>query len=135
MPQSTPLLTLAALCCAGLLGGCDRLVTPPPPATAPQAAAAASAAPAPVATPAASIVAAPVAATPPAEVTAYREERDKCDHFRGEDPTDAKRRAELRRQMDKFCKGTDARLAELRRKFAGQPAVLATLKDYEDSIE
>lgn len=89
----------------------------------------------PAAMPAASIPSAAVAGTAPAEVSAYRAERDKCDHFRGEDATDPERRAEIRRQLDKWCKGTDARLAELRRKYAGQPAVLATLRDYEDRIE
>ena len=120
MPQHLP--PLLALC-AALLAGCEPAAAPP---TTPLAAVA----PAAVAAPPA-----PVASAAPTEVAEFRTQRDLCDHFRGEEPYDAKRAAELAQQLDKFCKGTDARLAGLRRKYAAQPGVLDTLKAYEDQVE
>jgi hypothetical protein len=144
LPHLPPSIALLALC-AGLLAGCERAPAPapePPRAvTALPASAAVVAAPVAVrasasAAPASAPAPAPApAGGPPADVAAFRDQRDQCDHFRGEDPYDAKRAAELAEQLDKFCKGTDARLAGLRKKYAAQPAVLESLKDYEPQVE
>jgi hypothetical protein len=125
-----PLLPLS-LALALLCAGCEQAAAPAAPAVAPPAAA--TAAP-PAAAPAAPPSAA-ASAPSTADVAEFRAQRDQCDHFRGEDPYDAKRAAELATQLDKFCKGTDARLAGLRKKYAVQPAVLESLKDYEDQVE
>jgi hypothetical protein len=61
--------------------------------------------------------------------------RDQCDHFRGEDAYDAARGRFLAAQMRKYCKGTDRELKRLRIKYAKNPAILARLAKYEDSIE
>lgn len=71
----------------------------------------------------------------PREVTEFMIARDGCDHFRGEEPTDAERRAYIDENVAELCKGTDARLAMLRRRYAEDPAVVAALKSYDDRIE
>lgn len=71
----------------------------------------------------------------PREVTEFMVSRDGCDHFRGEEPTDAERRAYIDENVAELCKGTDARLAMLRRRYAGDPSVIAALKSYDERIE
>ena len=80
--------------------------------------------------------AAPAAQAPlPAAIVAFRERRDACDHFRGEDAYDPKRAAFLSAEIAKACAGTDKALAELRQRHAGDARALAALKDYEDKVE
>lgn len=73
----------------------------------------------------------------PADVAKYVEQREGCDHFRGEvpDPPDARRMKEIERQIRKLCTGTDKRLAKLKRKYAKDPAVMKRLNAFEDNIE
>jgi hypothetical protein len=77
----------------------------------------------------------------PHEVRAFLDQREECDHFRGEpwpegDDADAvARREALRDGMAKHCKGTDARLAELRVTYRNDPVVSAALADFESAIE
>ena len=43
----------------------------------------------------------------PADVVAFMERRDQCDHYRGEDPgQDTTRAAKLKRNLMQTCKGT-----------------------------
>ena len=71
----------------------------------------------------------------PQEVTSFMVDRDSCDHFRGEEPYDGERRVFLMESIAALCTGTDAKLAMLRRRYAGDPAVIAALHGYEDRIE
>jgi len=71
----------------------------------------------------------------PREVTNFMVERDSCDHFRGEEPYDADRRAYLAENIAELCTGTDGRLAALRMRYANDPAVIAALSSYEDRVE
>ncbi|MFC3442290.1 hypothetical protein ACFOKF_14030 [Sphingobium rhizovicinum] len=71
----------------------------------------------------------------PQEVTAFMVDRDGCDHFRGEEPYDAERRAYIAESVAELCTGTDARLATLRRRYANDPSVIAALRAYDDRIE
>lgn len=77
----------------------------------------------------------------PADVQAFIDERDGCDHFRGEpwgagdDPEIKERREFIFKNIKKLCTGTDKRLAELRNKYRNDPAVIERLRVYEDSIE
>lgn len=71
----------------------------------------------------------------PEEVTRYMVDRDGCDHFRGEEGYDAERRAYLQESVAELCTGTDARLAQLRKRYADDPAVTSALSAYEDRIE
>lgn len=71
----------------------------------------------------------------PAEVTTFMVDRDGCDHFRGEEPYDAERAAYLEQSIRDLCKGSDAKLAKLRRRYAEDADVIAALGNYEDRIE
>lgn len=71
----------------------------------------------------------------PREVTQFMVARDSCDHFRGEEPYDAERRAYIEENVAELCHGSDATLAMLRRRYATDPAVTAALHGYEDRIE
>ncbi|WP_461158293.1 hypothetical protein [Sphingobium sp. TomMM35A] len=71
----------------------------------------------------------------PQEVTSFMVDRDSCDHFRGEEPYDGERRVFLMESIAELCTGTDAKLAMLRRRYAGDSAVIAALHGYEDRIE
>lgn len=71
----------------------------------------------------------------PNEVTAFMVDRDSCDHFRGEEPYDAERRAYIEESVTELCTGTDAKLAMLRHRYEKAPEVIAALHGYEDRIE
>jgi hypothetical protein len=71
----------------------------------------------------------------PEDVARFIERRDACDHFRGEEAYDAKRREFLEQQTLKLCVGSDKQLAGLKKKYAGNKAVMTTLDDYEPEIE
>jgi hypothetical protein len=81
------------------------------------------------------------APTLPAEVRAFIDDRDGCDHFRGEpwssgdDPDIKERREFIFENIRKLCTGTDKRLASLRKKYRGNLTVLKQLRQYEDTIE
>ena len=71
----------------------------------------------------------------PTDVATYKKHRDLCDHFRGEEPYDAERRAFLEESLKKYCTGTDQELASLRTKYKNNIVVLKILAKYEDAIE
>lgn len=71
----------------------------------------------------------------PADVAAFKERRDLCDHFRGEDPYDDERRRFLAERLEKYCPGTDRELAALKAKYRDRDAVQKALAEYEESIE
>lgn len=76
-------------------------------------------------------------ATFPPDVVRYVEQREGCDHFRGEfpDPPDAKRMKEIEREVRKLCTGTDKKLQQLKRKYAKNPSVMKRLNEFEENIE
>jgi len=77
----------------------------------------------------------------PHQVRAFLDQREQCDHFRGEpwpegdDAEAVARRRQLRDAMAKHCKGTDARLVELRAAYRNDPEVDAALARLESDIE
>lgn len=71
----------------------------------------------------------------PTDVASFIERRDACDHFRNEEPFDAKRAAELRIKLAETCTGTDRALAALKRKYAGDRKLMHRLSRYEDRVE
>jgi hypothetical protein len=71
----------------------------------------------------------------PADVVKFKDRRDLCDHFRGEDPYDKERRKFLEENLKKYCTGTDRELASLKMKYKNNEAVLKALADYEVKIE
>ena len=75
-----------------------------------------------------------VAKLPP-EVAKFKERRDLCDHFRGEEPYDEQRRRFLVENLQKYCTGTDRALARLKTKYENSPEVMSALREYEEKIE
>lgn len=71
----------------------------------------------------------------PADVAAFVEQRDGCDHFRGEEPYDEERRAFLEQNMRELCTGTDMALARLKKKHEKSGSVMSVLNQYEEKIE
>ena len=74
----------------------------------------------------------------PREVQKFIEQRDTCEHFRGEipDPEDlTERMREVSLQIEQYCRGTDQRLASLKKKYRSSAAVQRRLAQYEPSIE
>lgn len=72
----------------------------------------------------------------PSDVQTFVAERENCDHFRGEEPYDAERKREIEAALDRYCRGTDARLEGLKRKYRNGPAaVRALLNGFEYPIE
>lgn len=76
----------------------------------------------------------------PADVRAFVEDRDLCDHFRGEPwpegdaEADRARRRQLVDGVRTNCAGTDHRLAELKSRHAGDARITALLGRYEPTI-
>ena len=73
----------------------------------------------------------------PADVAAFIERRDECDHLRGElpDPEEQERLAAVISEINRDCEGTDAALQHLKKKYANSAAVLNELDRYETDIE
>lgn len=71
----------------------------------------------------------------PADVAGFKERRDLCEHFRGEDPYDRERRRFLDETLKQYCAGTDAELAALKAKYKGNETVKRVLEKYEEKIE
>jgi hypothetical protein len=73
----------------------------------------------------------------PHDVQQFIEQRDSCEHFRGEvpQPDEGERMEEVSRQFDKYCRGTDKKLAILKKKYSKDAAVRKRLAEYELKIE
>ncbi|WP_020654433.1 hypothetical protein [Massilia niastensis] len=77
------------------------------------------------------------AVTLPADVERFLEQRDTCEHFRGEipEPQEVERMKDVNLQIDRYCRGTDRRLARLKKKYSRNAAVRRRLDGYEAKIE
>ncbi|GAB6197153.1 hypothetical protein [Lysobacter xanthus] len=77
----------------------------------------------------------------PDDVRTYVDDRDACDHFRGEpwpetDSTaDRARRREILDGLRTACAGTDARLAALKHLHADDARAMSVLADYDERVE
>jgi len=76
----------------------------------------------------------------PREVSTFIERRGLCDHFRGEisDPNDPGQADAMRKtlqQIDRYCTGTDAALASLKKRYNNNSGVMKKLNRYEENIE
>jgi hypothetical protein len=71
----------------------------------------------------------------PKDVAAFRADREQCDHFRGEEPYDDERRRSLAVEMQRFCKGSDAALSRLKKKYGKNRGIRKILNGYEPRIE
>ncbi len=76
----------------------------------------------------------------PDEVRRFIDEREICDHFRGEPfegsrPEQVERSEFIRDSLDIYCSGTDRRLAALKRRYRNDQDVMQKLNGYEVQIE
>jgi hypothetical protein len=73
----------------------------------------------------------------PKDVQKFIERREGCDHMRGEipDPSESHRQAEVRREINRLCKGTDKELATLKKKYRARILIKQRLEEFEDGIE
>lgn len=69
------------------------------------------------------------------DVEKFKERRDLCDHFRGEDQYDEDRGKFLEENLKKYCTGTDKELASLKAKYKNNKTVMKVLEKYEEKIE
>lgn len=75
--------------------------------------------------------------TLPKEVEKFILKRESCDHFRGEIPAPGEKRRmkQVNREIRKWCEGTDKNLAQLKKKYAANAAVVDRLDELEADIE
>lgn len=71
----------------------------------------------------------------PKEVSTFLEERESCDHWRGEEGYDKERRAEIDWSICQSCPGTDSKLALLKKKYRADKATMDKLAELEPRIE
>lgn len=71
----------------------------------------------------------------PRDILKFIKLRETCDHFRGEEPYDAKRRMFIEQNLKQFCRGTDTRLSRLKKKYKANSFILSKLANYEVEIE
>ena len=71
----------------------------------------------------------------PLDVAEFIEERDGCDHFRGEPPYSEERRRFLEKNIRDLCTGTDRKLSDLKKKYSEYPLIIDALSIYEEDIE
>lgn len=72
--------------------------------------------------------------TYPKDVLRLMDDRELCIHFAGEEPYDAERAQEIKEGM-RVCIGLDARLANLKKRYARNPQVTAKLGLYENLFD
>lgn len=73
----------------------------------------------------------------PQDIDSFIEKRDTCDHLRGEisGEPDIDNTRNLRQELDRYCKGTDKDLVQLKNKYKNNKDVTNKLNSYESSIE
>ncbi len=71
----------------------------------------------------------------PRDVRAFVARHEACEHFLGEEPYDAARARELARNVKSLCTGSDAKLARLKRKYAGHAAIMDVLLRLDPDLE
>ncbi|MGH8354225.1 MAG: hypothetical protein ACRERY_11970 [Pseudomonas sp.] len=77
----------------------------------------------------------------PHEVADFIERREVCEHFRqepwpeGASVEDTERRAFIAGQFERFCRGSDNAIQELKKKYENDRAVMERLGQYEPNIE
>ena len=119
-----------------LLAGCSAPVRE----TAPAPAASPAAAPVPCVAPEGPVPR-PGFCSLPADVRAFVEDRDGCDHFRGEpwpegdDEGSRARRQQILQAMRSLCAGTDRQLEALLARYREDAAVMHVLSGFERNIE
>ncbi|HVV82754.1 MAG TPA: hypothetical protein VHE35_06720 [Kofleriaceae bacterium] len=68
----------------------------------------------------------------PAEVQALLDRWELCEHWAGEEPYDAARKAEIEKGEAQSCPGNEDTRTQLETKYADRPDVLAKLRALDD---
>lgn len=76
-----------------------------------------------------------VAAELPKDVSNFIEQREACDHWRGEYGYDEERQTDIDAAVCETCVGTDQRLAKLKQKYQGKKEIVNKLNEFESDIE
>jgi hypothetical protein len=71
----------------------------------------------------------------PHDVADFLARRERCDYFRGEDPVNPARAAAVARGLQAHCRGTDAELAQIKRRYVQDPAIRARLDALDPLVE
>ncbi|MFC5699364.1 hypothetical protein ACFPU0_27995 [Pseudomonas sp. GCM10022186] len=77
----------------------------------------------------------------PPDVAQFIERRELCEHFRqepwpeGRSVEEKERRAFIASQLERYCKGSDQAIGELKKKYVNNRRVTDRLKRYEINIE
>jgi len=75
----------------------------------------------------------------PTDVSSYIKNRDNCDSLRGDipepDPADPDNLSRVISDINKYCKGTDQKLKQLKEKYSGNESIVKLLSTYEENIE
>ncbi|HZE90846.1 MAG TPA: hypothetical protein VE029_03925 [Rhizobacter sp.] len=73
----------------------------------------------------------------PAEVADFMEQRANCDRFRSEkvDARNVTRAKEVADAVRQFCTGTDGKLQDLKKIYAGNQPVMSRLNEYDVKVE
>lgn len=75
----------------------------------------------------------------PTDVSDYIKSRDNCDSLRGDipepDPADPDNLSRVISEINKYCKGTDQKLKQLKEKYSGNESIVKLLSTYEENIE
>lgn len=75
----------------------------------------------------------------PGDVSDYITSRDNCDSLRGDipepDPADPDNLSRVISDINKYCKGTDQKLKQLKEKYSGDESIVKLLSTYEENIE
>ena len=71
----------------------------------------------------------------PRDVQSFAELRESCDHWRGESGYDEERQKDIDWSICQSCRGTDAELARLKRKYRHSARVMDALAAYDPHVE
>ena len=71
----------------------------------------------------------------PKDVSTFLEDRELCDHWRGEYGFDDERQADINWSVCRSCPGTDAKLANLKKKYRANTKIIEKLGELESKIE
>jgi hypothetical protein len=68
----------------------------------------------------------------PADVQALIDRWESCQHWSGEEPYDRERARDIAAAIDDSCPGNEETRAELERRYADRPAILARLRQLDE---
>lgn len=73
----------------------------------------------------------------PQDLVVFMEQREQCDHLRGEISGDSEidQDLSLDTQLDQYCKGIDDELTQLKNKYKNDSSIMNKLNSYESNIE